>query len=104
MPLIAAIVVFGCVLLALLIWRGRLGRQEPVELDETFDLDDLRAWLRGRLLALRTLVAGATLVAVVLAAAVARNPAGWPAALGVLVVLVLLVIAVAAASRRRTSG
>jgi Na+/H+ antiporter NhaD/arsenite permease-like protein len=98
--IVAAVLLVGCVSLALLIWRGRQGRRERAsnpELDEA--LERLREQLRGP----RALIAGAAIVAVLLVAALARNPSRWALLLLALAVLGAAV-AFALIKRRRPGG
>ena len=74
MPLVAAVVLAGCLTLAWLILRGRQGRRE-FERDPEIDdaLERMRAWVRRP----RVVIAGAAIVALALVAAMARNPSRW---------------------------
>ena len=102
MPIVAAVVLLGCIALTLVILRGRMGRrayevQRPPELDEALE--------RMRTLARRppVVVAGAAIVALVLIAALARNPSRWAVMLLALAVLAAGVTAYVVRERRRGS-
>ncbi|CAA9526931.1 MAG: hypothetical protein AVDCRST_MAG67-3750 [uncultured Solirubrobacteraceae bacterium] len=102
MPVIAAIVLLGCIALTLLILRGRQGNRdvehEPErdpELDEA--LERMRRWLRRP----AAVIAGATIVGVGLIATLARNPSRWAVLLLALGVLAAGVTGFLLAQRRR---
>ena len=98
MVIVAAVVLAGCASLALLIWRGRRGpRERDPELDEA--LERLREQVRGP----RAMLAAAALVAVLLVAALARNPSRWALLLSALGVLGAAVT-VALIKQRRSGG
>jgi amino acid transporter len=99
-PVIAAVVLIGCIALTLLILRGRAGRREvehehDPELDEA--LDRMREWVRRP----PVVVAGATVVALGLIFALARNPSRWAVLLLALAVLVAGVTSYLVVQRRR---
>jgi 4-hydroxybenzoate polyprenyltransferase len=99
--IVAAVLLVGCVSLALLIWRGRRGPQErDPELDEA--LERFREQLRGTLRGRGALIGGAAIVAVLLVAALARNPSRW--ALLLLALAVLGAAVTFALVKRRRSG
>lgn len=88
MIVVVAVVVIGCALLALLISRGRHGRQErDPELDEA--LERMRDTLRRR----SVVIGAAAIVALLLIAGLARNPSRWPLLLLALAVLGVGVVA-----------
>jgi hypothetical protein len=100
--IVAAVLLAGCVSLAVLIWRGRRGPQErDPELDEA--LERLREQVREQVRGPRATLAAAALVAVLLVAALARNPSRWALllfALGVLGAVVALMLI----KQRRSGG
>jgi hypothetical protein len=83
MPLVAAIVLVGCAVLAARIWHRRQGRERTAE------FDDAVARVRAELQWKQTVVPGAVILALVLLATLARNPSRWA--------LLLLALAVLAA-------
>ena len=100
MPIVAAVVLLGCIGLTLLILRGRQGRIEveherDPELDEA--LERMRAWVRRP----AVVVAGATIVGLGLIFSLARNPSRWAVLLLALAVLVAGVSGFLLAQRRR---
>jgi Na+/H+ antiporter NhaD/arsenite permease-like protein len=96
--IVAAVVFAGCAFLAVLIWRGRRGpRERDPELEEA--LERLRERMHGP----RAIIAVAAVVAVLLVAALARNPSRWPLLLFALAVLGAAV-ALALIKRRRSGG
>jgi len=99
-PIVAAVVLLGCIGLTLLILRGRQGRIEveherDPELDEA--LERMRAWVRRP----AVVVAGATIVGLGLIFSLARNPSRWAVLLLALAVLVAGVSGFLLAQRRR---
>jgi hypothetical protein len=99
-PVIAAVVLAGCIALTLLILRGRTGRREveserDPELDEA--LERMREWVRRP----PVVIAGATVVALGLIFALARNPSRWAVLLLALAVLVAGVTGYLVVQRRR---
>lgn len=103
MPLVAAVVVAGCLFLTWLILRGRQGRREreyerDPELEEA--LERLREWARRP----RMAIAGASIVALGLIAVLARNPSRWPLLLLALGALAAATAAYVIAERRRRAG
>lgn len=99
-PIVAAIIVLGCIGLTLLILRGRRGRREleyerDPELDEA--LERMRTWLRRP----AAVVSAAAIVGLGLIATLARNPSRWAVLLLALGVLVAAVTAFLVAERRR---
>jgi Na+/H+ antiporter NhaD/arsenite permease-like protein len=96
--IVATVLLAACVSLALLIWRGRRGpRERDPELEEA--LERLREQVRGP----RAMIAAAAVVAVLLVAALARNPSRWALLLFALAVLGAAV-ALALIKRRRSGG
>lgn len=86
MVIVAAVLLVGCVSLALLIWRGRQGpRERDPELDEA--LERLRQQLRERLRGPGAMIAAAVIVALLLVATLVRNPNRWALLLLALAVL-----------------
>lgn len=76
MPIVAAVVLLGCIALTLLILRARRGRREveherDPELEEA--LERMRDWVRRP----AVVIAAATLVGLGLIATLARNPSRW---------------------------
>jgi len=99
-PIIAAVVLAGCIGLTLLILRGRQTRREveyerDPELDET--LERMREWVRRP----PVVIAAATIVALGLMFALARNPSRWAVLLLALAVLVAGVTGYLVVQRRR---
>ena len=102
MPIVAAIVLLGCIGLTVLILRGRQGRieieHEPErdpELEEA--LERMRAWVRRP----AVVVAAASIVALGLIFTLARNPSRWAILLLALAVLVAGVSGFLLTQRRR---
>jgi Na+/H+ antiporter NhaD/arsenite permease-like protein len=100
MPVVAAIVLLGCIALTTMILRGRQGRREieyerPEELEEA--LERLREWRRRP----AVVIAGAVLFGLVLIGVMARNPSRWPVLLLALGVLAAGVTALLVLQRRR---
>ena len=75
MPLVAAIVLIGCAVLAATIWHRRQGRENTAELDEA--VARVREELKENLEWKRAVLPGAALLALVLLATLARNPSRW---------------------------
>jgi hypothetical protein len=100
MPIVAAIVLAGCIALTLLILRGRQGRQaERRERDPEIDeaLERMRAWARRP----AAVIAGAAIVALGLIAILVRNPSRWAVLLLALAVLAAGVAGLLVTERRR---
>jgi Na+/H+ antiporter NhaD/arsenite permease-like protein len=87
--------VLGSVLLALLIWRAREGRERTSELDDALARVREEIDWRGPAIAL------AVIVALGLVAALARNPSRWPVLLLALAALAAAVAAIVLRTRRR---
>lgn len=102
MPILAAVVLLACIALTLLILRGRLGRRDDRERDPELDeaLERMRTLVRRP----AVVIAGAAVVALVLIAALARNPSRWAVLLLALGVLAAGVAAYVVAERRRGNG
>ena len=100
MPIIAAVVVLGCLALTLLILRGRTGRRER-EVERDPELDEALERLRTAIRRPGVVVAGAIVVALVLIAALARNPSRWAVMLLALGLLAASVTAYVVVERRR---
>jgi Na+/H+ antiporter NhaD/arsenite permease-like protein len=94
MPVIAAIVLIGCAVLAVRIWHGRQGRENTAELDEA--LARVREELKWR----RAVVPAAVVAALLLLATLARNPSRWALLLVALVALGAAVAAFVVRERR----
>lgn len=75
MPLIAAIVVIGCTVLAVRIWHRRQGRERTGEFDDA--VARAREELKEKLEWKRAVLPGAAILALVLLATLARNPSRW---------------------------
>ena len=104
MPIIAAVVLVGCIVLTLLILRGRQTRREveyerDPELDEA--LERMRAWVHEAVRRPPVVIAAATLVALGLILSLARNPSRWAVLLLALAVLVAGVTGYLVVQRRR---
>lgn len=100
MPIIAAVVLLGCIALTLLILRGRVPRSEreyerEPEVEEA--LERMRAWVRRP----GVVIAGAVIVALGLIAVMARNPSRWAVMLLALAVLAVAVAGYLVNQRRR---
>gem|GEM_PF-3496998 len=101
MPIVAAAVLLGCIGLTLVILRGRQDRaaryerERPPEVDEA--LEKAREWMRRP----GVVIAGAAALALLLVAALARNPGRWAVLLLALAVLAAAVAAYVVRSRRR---
>ncbi len=102
MPVIAAVVLLGCLALTLLILRGRQGRQgvehereRDPEVEEA--LERMREWVRRP----AVVVAAASVVGLGLIAAMARSPSRWAVMLLALAVLAAGVTGFLVAQRRR---
>ena len=94
MVAVAAFVLLASLVLALFIWRAREGRERAAELDETLArVGEAVSWRRA-------IVVGGPIVALVLVAALARNPSRWPLLLLALGVVVVAVAAAVLAARR----
>jgi len=101
-PIVAAVILLGCLFLTWLILRGRQGRRErdyerPPEVDEA--IERMREWVRRP----RVVVAGAGVVAVLLIAVLARNPSRWAVLLLALGVLAAATASYLVRARRRRS-
>ncbi len=76
MPLLAAIVLIGCAILAARIWHRRQGRDNTAELDEA--VARIRESVREELPWRRAVLPAAAIVALLLLATLARIPSRWP--------------------------
>lgn len=101
-PLIAAIVLLGCAVLAARIWHRRQGRENTAELDEA--VARVRDTVREELQWKRAVVPGAVLVALALIATLARNPSRWALLLVALAALAAGVTAFLVRERRGRTG
>ena len=102
MPIVAAAVLLACIVLTLVILRGRAGRRdEPHERDPELDeaLERMRTLVRRP----GVVIGGAIVIALLLIAALARNPSRWAVLLLALGVLATAVTAYVVAERRRRS-
>ncbi|CAN5188604.1 hypothetical protein BH20ACT16_BH20ACT16_03430 [soil metagenome] len=101
MPIVAAVVLLGCIALTLLILRGRQGRQEVVEHERDPELEEalerIREWVRRP----AVVIAAASVVGLALIAAMARNPSRWAVLLLALGVLAAGVTGLLLTQRRR---
>ena len=100
MPIIAAVVLLGCIALTLLILRGRVPRSEreyerDPEVEEA--MERMRAWLRRP----AVVIAAAVIAGLGLIAVMARNPSRWAVLLLALAVLVVAVTAYLVTQRRK---
>ena len=102
MPLIAAVVLAGCLLLTWLILRGRAGRRERGYEREP-EVEEALARVRELVRRPRVVIAGASIVALGIIAALARNPSRWAVMLLALAVLAAATTAYVVADRRRRS-
>jgi hypothetical protein len=99
-PIIAAVVLAACIGLTFLILRGRQGKAE-VEYERSPEVDEaierMREWVRRP----AVVIAGASVVALGLIFALARNPSRWAVLLLALAVLVAGVAGYLVVARRR---
>ena len=100
MPIIAAVVLLGCIALTLLILRGRMGRigvehERDPEVEEA--LERMRVWIRRP----AVVIAGAVIVGLGLVAAMARSPSRWAVMLLALAVLGVAVTGYLVTQRRK---
>ena len=95
MPLVAAAVLLACVLFALLVWSRRERWERPPELDEA--IERIREQVRRP----PAVIGGAVLVALVLVAAMVRNPSRWALLLVALAALAVAVGVYVVRERRR---
>lgn len=100
MPIIAAVVLLGCIALTLLILRGRVPRAEreyerDPEVEEA--LERMREWIRRP----AVVIAGAVIVGLGVVAVMARNPSRWAVMLLALAVLAVVVTGYLVRQRRR---
>jgi hypothetical protein len=99
-PIVAAVVLAACIGLTFLILRGRQGRPE-VEYEPSPEIEEalerMREWVRRP----AVVIAGATVVALGLIFALARNPSRWAVLLLALAVLVAGVAGYLVIARRR---
>jgi hypothetical protein len=103
-PIIAAVVLVGCIGLTLLILRGRQPRgdvehERDPELDEA--LERMREAVRRAVRRPPVVIAGATIVALGLIFALARNPSRWAVLLLALAMLAAGVAGYLVVQRRR---
>jgi len=99
-PIIAAVVLLGCIALTLLILRGRMGRiavehERDPEVEEA--LERMRVWIRRP----AVVIAGAVIVGLGMVAAMARNPSRWAVMLLALAVLGVAVTGYLVTQRRK---
>jgi Na+/H+ antiporter NhaD/arsenite permease-like protein len=100
-PIVAAVLLLGCVALTLLIVRGRQGRVEREREPEVEEaLERMREWVRRP----AVVIAGAAVVALGLIGALARNPSRWALLLLALAALGAAVTTYVVRSRRRDRG
>ena len=102
MPIIAAVVLAACLLLTWLILRGRVGRRER-EYDRGPEVEEALERVRELVRRPRVVIAGASIVALGIIAALARNPSRWAVMLLALAVLAAATTAYVVADRRRRS-
>ncbi len=100
MPIIAAVVLLGCIALTLLILRGRVPRAEreyerDPEIEEA--LERMRAWVRRP----AVVISGAVIIGLGLIFAMARNPSRWAVLLLALAVLAVAVTGHLVMQRRK---
>lgn len=100
MPIVAAVVLAGCLLLTWLILRGRRRRHDP-EYERSFETEEALERVREIARHPRVVVAGAAIVALGLIAVLARNPSRWAVMLLALAVLAAATTAYVVAARRR---
>jgi cobalamin synthase len=97
-PIVAAVVLIGCLAFALVVWHRREGREQTAELDEM--LTRVRQELQWR----RAVVPAAVVAALVLLATLARNPSRWALLLAALAAIAAGVAAFVVSERRRRAG
>ncbi len=100
MPIVAAVVLAGCIALMLLILRGRQGRRE-VEYERDPELEEALERMRELVRRPAVVISAAVIVALGLIAVLARNPSRWAVLLLALAVLVAGVTGFLVAQRRR---
>ncbi len=98
MPVIAAVLLLGCLGFALVVWHRREGRERTAELDEL--LTRVREEVQWR----RAVIPLAVIAALVLLATLARNPSRWALLLAALAALAVGVTAFVVGERRRRAG
>ena len=101
MPIVAAVVLLGCLAFALVVWHRREGRENTAELDEA--ITQAREGLR-ELQWRRAVIPVAVIAALVLLATLARNPSRWALLLVALGALAVGVTAFVISERRRRAG
>ena len=102
MPIIAAVVLAGCLFLTWLILRGRLARRER-EYEREPEVEEALERVRELVRRPRVVIAGASIVALGIIAALARNPSRWAVMLLALAVLAAATAAYVVVDRRRRS-
>lgn len=100
MPIIAAVVLIGCLVLTWLILRGRQGRRERAYEPEP-ELEEALERVRELVRRPRVVIAGAAIVGLGIVAVLARNPSRWAVMLLALGVLAAATAAYVVAERRR---
>ena len=100
MPIIAAVVLAACLLLTWLILRRRVGRRER-EYDREAEVEEALERVRELARRPRVVIAGASIVALGIIAALARNPSRWAVMLLALGALAAVTTAYLVADRRR---
>jgi nicotinamide riboside transporter PnuC len=97
-PIVAAVVLIGCLAFALVVWHRREGREQTAELDEM--LTRVRQELQWR----RAVIPAAVVATLVLLATLARNPSRWALLLAALAAIAAGVAAFVVSERRRRAG
>jgi cobalamin synthase len=97
-PIVAAVVLIGCLAFALVVWHRREGREQTAELDEM--ITRVRQELQWR----RAVIPAAVVAALVLLATLARNPSRWALLLAALAAIAAGVAAFVVSERRRRAG
>ncbi len=98
MPILAAVLLLGCLAFALVVWHRREGRENTAELDEM--LTRVRQEVQWR----RAVIPLAVIAALVLLFTLARNPSRWAVLLVGLGAIAAGVTAFVVSERRRRAG
>ncbi len=98
MPILAAVLLLGCLAFALVVWHRREGRENTAELDEM--LTRVRQEVQWR----RAVIPLAVIAALVLLFTLARNPSRWAVLLVGLGAIAAGVTAFVVSERHRRAG
>jgi hypothetical protein len=97
-PILAAVVLLGCLAFAYVVWHRREGGEQTAELDEL--LTRVREELQWR----RAVIPAAVIAVLVLLATLARNPSRWALLLAAVAAIAVGVTAFVVSERRRRAG